>query len=136
MIIVFNEYDGKELTRFSLVNGNEKDFLAGFDFCATQPALGRPIAPSIYRVLATKEPPQVGDRIQLTTDVDRSMNFTADKGLRGTIVEAREGMIRAKMDEFIPGCEEWDNEIIWGDGRDCDWEEIYWFWREAEIIYD
>lgn len=63
------------------------------------------------RVIAEK------GRIALARDVERFPHFTAPAGSTGTITEVLPDRFTVKMDDHIPGCEEWDNEIVWeGEG--------------------
>lgn len=57
--------------------------------------------------------PLEGERWHLTTDVERGPHFTAAAGMRGTIVEATRDLVRLKLDDHLPGAEEWDNEVCW-----------------------
>lgn len=54
----------------------------------------------------------VGDRVRLTNDVERYPHFIAKGGSAGTVTEVGENVI-VKMDEHIPGAEEWENEVHW-----------------------
>lgn len=59
----------------------------------------------------------VGYRFALRRDVDRFPNFVAKQGMTGTVTVAHEdGLITAKMDNHIPGAEEWRNELWWDHG--------------------
>lgn len=53
----------------------------------------------------------VGARVRLKEDVDRFPHFIAPAGATGTISGIEAGITWVKMDEHIPGAEEWDNEI-------------------------
>lgn len=53
-----------------------------------------------------------GDRVELANYVDRFPFFQVAPGATGTVTEASENLVTIKMDEFIDGCEEWDNEVI------------------------
>ncbi len=63
---------------------------------------------------------KVGDRVRLSTDVDRYPHFIAKKGDVGVVTVAYENMFVVKMDLYIEGCEEWDNEIHWCGDIDMD----------------
>jgi hypothetical protein len=54
----------------------------------------------------------VGNRFRLTRDVDRFPDFMARAGLTGTVTITKGG-VWAKMDQHIPGAEEWDNQLYW-----------------------
>jgi hypothetical protein len=63
----------------------------------------------------------VGSRLVLKHDVDRYPHFIAPKGATGTVVHSEWGEVFCvRMDEPIPGAEDWDNEVIWSvrDGDD------------------
>jgi hypothetical protein len=53
-----------------------------------------------------------GDRVELVEYVDRFPFFQVAPGATGVVTEAREDLVLVKMDEFIKGCEEWDNELV------------------------
>lgn len=65
--------------------------------------------------------PPVGRRIVLARDVDRYPDFVARAGATGRIIGVDTSpwrpseaiFIRARMDEWIPGAEPWDNEVHW-----------------------
>ncbi len=57
--------------------------------------------------------PDVGTRVRLRRTVERYPHFSIEGGATGTITEAGEWLISLKMDEHIPGAEEWDNELCW-----------------------
>lgn len=61
-----------------------------------------------------------GDRITLTREVERFPHFTVEADATGTVTEATRDLVTAKMDEFIAGCEEWENEIVWTRDDDAD----------------
>lgn len=57
-------------------------------------------------------PPQKGMRVRTIAYIDRYPFFLLDQvGLTGMVTSVEEHLILVKMDELIPGCEEWDNEI-------------------------
>lgn len=70
--------------------------------------------------------PVEGQRWHLTGDVERGPHFIARAGMRGTITEATRDLVRLKLDDHLPGAEEWDNEVCWaledclGVGEDLD----------------
>ena len=59
-----------------------------------------------------------GMRVRLTRDVDRFPDFLAKAGTEGKVIRVSfvgGQEVRVKMDEPIPGAEEWDNCILWND---------------------
>lgn len=58
---------------------------------------------------------ELGDRIELVTEVERFPHFTAPAGARGTVTDLDDSSISVKMDDHLPGAEAWDNEIVWSD---------------------
>lgn len=63
-------------------------------------------------------PPKVGTRWQLTRNVDRYPHFIAPEGAEGTITSVDEYNICLRMDDHLPGAEEWDNEVCWSREND------------------
>lgn len=61
-----------------------------------------------------------GDRVRLRHDVDRYPHFLAAGGSLGTVTSADQDVVCVRMDDFIAGAEDWDNEIVWSlrDGDD------------------
>ena len=57
--------------------------------------------------------PEVGSRARLLRVVERFPHFLIKEGATGRITEATESLIALRMDEFVPGAEEWDNELYW-----------------------
>ena len=55
----------------------------------------------------------VGQRVELTRDVDRFPDFIAPAGLTGRVVEITADTLRVLAAEQIHGAEQWGNEIIW-----------------------
>jgi hypothetical protein len=64
--------------------------------------------------------PRRGTRHRLTRAVERFPHFVAPVGATGTITEADEDYVCLRMDEHLPGAEEWDNEVVWSAEDDCD----------------
>lgn len=62
----------------------------------------------------------VGTKVRLMHEVDRYPHFIAAKGMVGVVSHADEHTVCVRMDEHLPGAEEWDNEVVWsvGDGDD------------------
>lgn len=54
-----------------------------------------------------------GTRVVLTRAVERFPFFIARAGMAGTVIEATEDLVSVRMDEHLPGAEEWSNEIVW-----------------------
>ena len=54
-----------------------------------------------------------GAVVRLLRNVERFPEFICDAGAIGTVVESESDFLRVKMDQHIPGAEEWDNCIIW-----------------------
>lgn len=64
---------------------------------------------------------KVGDRVELTREVWRYPHFAAPAGLAGLVVAVADDggdLFAVRMDEPLPGAEEWSNEIHWFDGDD------------------
>lgn len=57
--------------------------------------------------------PAFGAHFRLTGAVERYPHFLAPVGATGTVVEACPDVISLHMDEYLPGAESWDNEIVW-----------------------
>jgi hypothetical protein len=73
-----------------------------------------------------------GDRVTLTRDVERFPHFIARAGSVGVVTLITDDQVIVTMDELIPGCEEWDNGIVW-----CAWsaeEELHAFMEEVEKL--
>ncbi len=78
-------------------------------------------------IAALESLPVEGTRVVLTCDVDRYPHFVAPKGATGTVMEGSDETLYAVlMDDFIAGCEEWDNAVHWYpyNGQDQPWMEI------------
>lgn len=58
-----------------------------------------------------KLPPPRG-RARLRRTVERD-SFVAEAGAKGIVIESSPTLIALWMDDFIPGAEEWDNEVWW-----------------------
>ena len=65
------------------------------------------------RAVAAEQLPAVGSRGRLRRNVDRFPHFIAKAGATGTVTEATDSLIAVRMDEVLPGAEEWDNEVCW-----------------------
>ncbi|HET7444545.1 MAG TPA: hypothetical protein VFJ57_07800 [Solirubrobacterales bacterium] len=57
--------------------------------------------------------PAVGARARLRHEIERFPHFLIEAGATGTVAEASESLIALRMDDFVPGAEEWDNEVCW-----------------------
>lgn len=84
------------------------------------------------------ELPNPGTRVRLTCNVERYPHFTALFGARGTVSEATEEVFSVRMDENLPGAEDWHNEVHWYP-RNCDqWPddeiEVIPHWEEDDVI--
>jgi hypothetical protein len=69
---------------------------------------------------SAKTLPAFGARFRLTETVERFPHFRAPAGAAGTVVEACPDVICLHMDDYLPGCEDWDNEIVWTTNDDYD----------------
>ena len=56
--------------------------------------------------------PPARARVRLRRTVRRD-SFVAEAGAKGIVTESSPNLIALWMDEFIPGAEEWDNEVWW-----------------------
>lgn len=65
------------------------------------------------RAAASEQVPAVGSRGRLRRNVDRFPHFVALAGATGTVTEATDSLIALRLDEVLPGAEEWDNEVCW-----------------------
>lgn len=54
-----------------------------------------------------------GARVRLRRDVERYPHFSVPAGSTGIVTNSVEDAVAVKMDSHVPGCEEWDNEIVW-----------------------
>jgi len=64
--------------------------------------------------------PAVGARFRLTEAVERFPHFTAPAGAAGTVTDASPHVVCMHMDDYLPGAEDWDNEIVWTIDNDYD----------------
>lgn len=60
----------------------------------------------------------VGRRVRLVRSVDRFPDFSVLEGKTGTVVLADMEEIWVRMDEFIAGAEQWDNQVQWSHSND------------------
>ncbi len=63
--------------------------------------------------------PAPGTRFALSEPVERYPHFAASAGATGTVVYVDDYTICMHMDEYLPGAETWDNEIVWAIEDDC-----------------
>lgn len=63
--------------------------------------------------------PKPGTRVRLARDVERYPHFIAAAGMKGVVTEATEEVFSVRMDDPLPGSEEWENEVHWYP-RNCD----------------
>lgn len=62
--------------------------------------------------IEAQEPPvRAGDRVRLRELVERFPHFEAPAGATGTVTVADRGGVWVRLDEHLPGAEEWANEI-------------------------
>lgn len=87
------------------------------------------------RAVASEQLPAVGSRGRLLRSVDRFPHFVAGAGATGTVTEATESLIALRMDEPLPGAEEWDNEVCWtsDDIEAADQTVAVVFYEDVEI---
>jgi hypothetical protein len=64
--------------------------------------------------------PTRGARFRILRSVERFPHFRVPAGATGTIVDADENVVSLHMDEFVPGAEPWDNELVWTVDDDYD----------------
>jgi hypothetical protein len=78
----------------------------------------------------TLREPVVGERFVLICDVDRYPHFIAARGSEETITDVSQGVVSLRLDDPLPGAEEWDNEIVWSAdfGQDI--------WKDAAPLSD
>lgn len=60
----------------------------------------------------------LGTRVRLTQDTERYPFFIARKGMVGVVTQNDADGFCVRLDEHLPGCEEWDNEVIWADAQE------------------
>lgn len=56
---------------------------------------------------------ETGTKVRLSRDIERYPHFTAPEGATGQVVAYDDEIIRVKLDDKLPGAEEWDNELHW-----------------------
>jgi hypothetical protein len=72
------------------------------------------MAVAIEAIEAADARPAIGARVRLAHDLDRFPHFLAPAGSLGTVVDIGDpGVYAVRLDETLPGAEEWDNAIIW-----------------------
>lgn len=60
---------------------------------------------------------KAGDRVKVTEEVDIYPTGIVPKGAVGTVHDIDQNTVIVKMDVFIPGFEEWDNEVYFYSGE-------------------
>jgi hypothetical protein len=70
-----------------------------------------------------------GSRVRLTADAERFPHFIARAGSTGVVNHNPGDGIAVKLDRYLPGAEEWDNEVWWMI-EDCDYPDG---WRDPEV---
>jgi len=56
---------------------------------------------------------RLGMRVALVHDIDRFPHFIAKAGAVGEVVYVDVGTLAVRMDEHVPGAEDWNNEVVW-----------------------
>ena len=54
-----------------------------------------------------------GTPVRLVNDVDRYPHFIAGAGMTGRVTVNDGETFCVRMDQHLPGAEDWDNEIVW-----------------------
>jgi hypothetical protein len=81
----------------------------------------RPVRPAP----GEKAMPAIGERFVLIADVDRYPHFVAARGSNGTVADVSEGSVGLRLDDPLPGAEEWDDEVVWSEGVGRGfWEDV------------
>ncbi len=62
--------------------------------------------------------PAVGAKVLFVDALERYPHFTVPAGATGTVTNSDDDYYAVKVDQPIPGAEEWDNEVIWSIGDD------------------
>jgi hypothetical protein len=57
--------------------------------------------------------PAVGARVLFVDQLDRYPHFTVPAGATGIVTQSDLDIYTVKVDQTIPGAEEWNNEVIW-----------------------
>lgn len=55
----------------------------------------------------------LGLRVTLIRNIERYPHFIARADAAGSVVEWTKDLVRVRMDEHLPGAEEWQNEVVW-----------------------
>jgi hypothetical protein len=56
--------------------------------------------------------PIIGRRVQFTRNVDRYPHALIQAGEAGTVVTATDETIGVRLDQHVPGLDEWNNEVL------------------------
>lgn len=88
------------------------------------------------RAVGSEQLPATGSRGRLRRSVDRFPHFVAQAGATGTVTEATDSLIALRLDELLPGAEEWDNEVCWtsDDIEAAEQTVAAVFYEDVEII--
>lgn len=65
--------------------------------------------------------PKTGTRVRLVEDVERYPHFIARRGMEGVVTESSDEIFAVRMDDEIPGAQEWENEVHWYPRNGGDW---------------
>ena len=57
----------------------------------------------------------LGKRVRVVRNVERFPHFIVHAGAIGTVSYVDKDSFCVLMDDTIPGCEQWDNEVVWMD---------------------
>jgi hypothetical protein len=57
--------------------------------------------------------PMIGARAQLRRRVDRFPHFAIEAGATGTITDVTDELVAMRIDSYVPGAEDWGNELCW-----------------------
>lgn len=88
------------------------------------------------RAVTSEQLPAIGSRGRLRRSVDRFPHFVAGARATGTVTEATDTLIALRLDETLPGAEEWDNDVCWtsDDIETADQTVAAVFYEDVEII--
>lgn len=68
-----------------------------------------------------------GTKVRLAREIERYPHFTAEAGLTGTVTRFDDEVAAVRLDEPVPGAEEWNNEIHWYKNQfeDADFRAVF-----------
>ena len=69
-----------------------------------------------------REEMTVGTMVVLNQDIERFPDFMVSAGAVGVVDENEDGIVSVKMNEPIPGCEEWDNCVLFTEEDEDEWD--------------